>query len=333
MIRVVEDFKEWDELASEADVFHLSGYSRAFAETGGNHPYEEHFCGKPALVVYEEGLGKLIYPVMIRGIHGTEFRDLISPYGYSGPYTSGNVNVAKWHNQMNLFCREQGIVSEFLRLHPFFLQSFPIIKYKGDITYKNLEEKDLLAGLEKKCRNAVTRSQRSGLRVSVLLNPKPKELLIMSWLYNSTMLRNNASQKYLLSQIFFKKLFSFLPDNSLLFLVFKGDLPVSGAVFLYKKPYFHYYLAGCSEEFKNLNPNNLLLWEAMKYAKEKGFKTFNLGGGVGGKGDSLKKFKQGFSKQKKPFHAIEVIHMPKEYAELSKGKEKGFFPEYRGRNK
>lgn len=334
MIELIEDYKKWDELVSGADVFHLSGYARAFAESCGNPSFKEHFCGKPGLICYEEDLGKLVYPVMIREITGTNYKDLVSPYGYSGPYISGNINVAKWLYQMNLFCREKGIVSEFLRLNPFFLQSFPTTKYKGAVTCLDIEklEPELIwNGFEKRCRNAINRAIRAGVQVARAVPNVPDKgnIAVMARLYNETMTRNGASEKYLFSEEFFSNLFKFLPNNSILFIAFFEGKPIAAATFLYRMPYFHYYLAG-SNKVTGLAPNNLILWEAIKYAKTMGFKTFNFGGGVGGEQDKLKKFKQSFSKQEVAFHVMEAIHMPKEYLELCKGKKTDFFPAYRG---
>lgn len=331
MIELIEDYEKWDELVFGADVFHLSGYARAFAESCGNPSFKENFCGKPGLICYEEDLGKLVYPVMIREITGTNYKDLVSPYGYSGPYISGNINVAKWLYQMNLFCRERGIVSEFLRLNPFFLQSFPTTRYKGAVTCLDIEklEPELIwNGFEKRCRNAINKALKEPLWAEKIENPRGKSYL-MARLYNETMERNGASQKYLFPKEFFSNLFKFLPNNSVLFVAYRESIPVAAATFIYNGPYFHYYLAG-SNKVPGLAPNNLILWEAIKYAKTMGFKTFNFGGGVGGEQDKLKKFKQGFSKQEVAFHVMEAIHMPKEYLELCKGKKTDFFPAYRG---
>ena len=51
-----------------------------------------------------------------------------------------------------------------------------------------------------------------------------------------------------------------------------GTETIAAAIFMGYGEYFHYHLSGSRRAFLKLSPNNLLLWEAIKYAKKKGYK-------------------------------------------------------------
>jgi hypothetical protein len=84
--------------------------------------------------------------------------------------------------------------------------------------------------------------------------------------------------------------------------------------------------------YQNLYPSNLIIWETIKWAKNKNFKTLHLGGGRGAN-DSLFEFKKGFSKVFYPFYLGKRILNEKAYNELlslnSFDEADNYFPSYR----
>jgi lipid II:glycine glycyltransferase (peptidoglycan interpeptide bridge formation enzyme) len=78
----------------------------------------------------------------------------------------------------------------------------------------------------------------------------------------------------------------------LLTATFQKEIITTWIVFIWNG--FLYYPYGAStEKFKNVMANNLMMWEAIKFGKEKGLKTFDLWGREEGKG--FTKFKEGYS--------------------------------------
>jgi lipid II:glycine glycyltransferase (peptidoglycan interpeptide bridge formation enzyme) len=90
----------------------------------------------------------------------------------------------------------------------------------------------------------------------------------------------------------------------------------------------------------SLSPNNLLLYEVIQFAKEKGCKIFNLGGGYE-QNDSLFRFKSSFSSSFTDFFTFTKIHDSRIYKILCQTRDRfdylnnneikrtGYFPEYR----
>lgn len=92
------------------------------------------------------------------------------------------------------------------------------------------------------------------------------------------------------------------------------DKTIAAAIFMMYGEYFHYHLAGSRKETLNLAPNNILLWEAINYAKDKGYKRMHLGGGLtDSTEDNLFRFKARFSTRYADFYIGKRIHNTKIY--------------------
>lgn len=75
---------------------------------------------------------------------------------------------------------------------------------------------------------------------------------------------------------------------------YQGQIITTWVVFVWKD--FLYYPYGASTEMhKNVMANNLMMWEAIRFGKKLGLKTFDLWGREPGKG--FTKFKEGYSPQ------------------------------------
>ena len=78
----------------------------------------------------------------------------------------------------------------------------------------------------------------------------------------------------------------------LLTATYQGEIITTWIIFVWKK--FLYYPYGAStQEHKNVMANNLMMWEAIKFGKKMGLKTFDLWGREEGKG--FTKFKEGYN--------------------------------------
>ena len=92
--------------------------------------------------------------------------------------------------------------------------------------------------------------------------------------------------------------------------------------------FVHTFLS-CSYE-ENYNANDLLKYHALLWAKEEGYKKYNLGGGLKDN-DNLYKYKATFSNQTTPRCIYKRIFNKEVYDELVKDtqKDSNFFPAYR----
>ena len=82
------------------------------------------------------------------------------------------------------------------------------------------------------------------------------------------------------------------PIARLLTAIYKGEIITAWIVFVWHD-FLYYPYGASSDKYKNVMANNLMLWEAIRYGKKLGLKTFDLWGREPGKG--FTKFKEGYN--------------------------------------
>ena len=110
---------------------------------------------------------------------------------------------------------------------------------------------------------------------------------------------------------------------------------VASALCLPSPPWLHYHLSGTTDAGRSTGASTLVLLEAARWAQANGYERFHLGGGLGGKADSLHHFKARFDPEGLVPAAVgKAIHDEAAYRELSGGETgyDGFFPAYRRPN-
>ena len=281
------------------DIFFTPEYGRLFEKT--------MFGGE--LCYYGD------YQFYKRPILNTPYFDIISPYGYSG-----TLNDASKLLSFHVWCEQELIVSEFQRLHPFidnhkWLEP-ECVHQSGEVYYVDLTQP---FNFDKGCKSAIKRASKV-----MAVNHLYFETRRFYELYTQTMKRNEAAPEYYFDMRFFERL-GRITGAPMFNAIYEGDI-IAAVIVLKYGDYAHYFLAGSEAEYRHLNPSNLLLLEAIQWAKEQGCKIFNLGGA---KDESHASFKRSFSKLCKPFYTYRKIHNQEVYDKLSAGIKTDFFPAYR----
>ena len=94
------------------------------------------------------------------------------------------------------------------------------------------------------------------------------------------------------SRVKFSK--SQIPIARLLTAKYKKEIITTWIVFVWHN-FLYYPYGASSDKYKNVMANNLMMWEAIRYGKSLGLKTFDLWGREEGKG--FTKFKEGYNPQ------------------------------------
>ena len=294
---------EWDGL--ELDAYYRRPYVESAALLDG---------GRPFLLEHEGAF--------FAGIEREGPRDVISPYGYGGP-----TGLGFWEPYED-WARERGVVSTFVRFHPLLAnqQGAPIHveQLAPTVAWRVEPERDLLAGLHFKHRNKVRKAENAGATVE-----QHGGLAEFVPLYEDTMRRIDADPFYLFEPAYWERLGE-LPlvrfDAAI-----DGDV-VASALCLPSRPWLHYHLSGTTDKGRETGSSTLVLLEAARWAQANGYERFHLGGGLGGKADSLHHFKARFDPEGLVEAAVgKAIHDQDAYRDLSGGESgyEGFFPAYR----
>ena len=333
--------EQWDEIVKsfkQHDVYWLSGYVTAF---------KIHGDGEPLLIYYEDDDVRGINVVMKRDISAdarfagvipeNKYFDFATPYGYGGWIVEGG-NADSLFSAYEDWCRNNDIISEFVRFHPvadnrFYSEKYYDVIPLGQTVALKLDTPELIwANISSKNRNMIRKAEKSGVEIKI---GDSKEIYeIFTDIYNKTMDHDNADEYYYFKPDFYDSIRCDLSENAKIFYATKDDSVIAASIIIYENGYLNYHLSGSLLEYRNLAPSNLLLYKAAVWGSENGYKTFHLGGGVGSGEDSLFKFKKAFYRGDDlcRFAIGKKIFIQDKYNELvamRDGIKSSFFPEYR----
>ncbi len=350
MLRVtgLEDQDRWADIVkgfSRHDIYYLPQYVKAF---------RIHGDGEPLLIYYESADTRAINVVMKRDISscahfkdaiapGTLF-DLSTPYGYGGFLVEGDAGgdaLGKLDAQYGAWCRENGIVSEFVRFHPVlgnYLGMEPVyeVVLLGNTVAMDLASPEsIYYNINKNKRNRINKALREGMEVCWGWDPSLLE--IFREMYVETMDRNEAQEYYYFEKSFFDSILVDLKDSALIFYARKDGRVIGTELVLMCNGQMHALFGATKSESLQLSPSTVISYKAALWGCENGFKTYHLGGGVGGRKDSLYKYKLGLNVRSENVFAVGRKVFDEEACgrlleiRLRNGGtlDPGFFPQYR----
>lgn len=300
--------ERWNDIVRsfpQYDVYYLYNYTVPFRNYGD---------GEPLLIYYHDVNGSAINVVMKRNIsldrrfagllpQDTYF-DLSTPYGYGGFIYNGDVDTHALDKAYTQWCVKNGIICEFVRFHPVLQNSGSVgksseslyeVTHIGATVCMDLSSPETIwANLTSKNRNTIRKAQKNEITVTHGKN----DMMIASFveLYVSTMKKDNAADYYFFDHEFFAQTISKLGDSCEIFCaVWQGKI-IAASIMMLENGKLNYHLSGSDAEYKTMAPGNLLLYEAALWGYHNGCKTFHLGGGLGGREDSLYAFKKSFNR-------------------------------------
>ena len=331
------------ETAGVDDVYFLPEYLQMVAGNGDG-------IGK--LAVYSDANGIVVYPFVLRKIECADkpddLNDIASPYGYSGPIVRGCgaeeaiVLAESFRKTFHEYCVDNSIVSEFIRFHPLlenrlYFATTLKIEYVRDTVVVDLTrscDEIWAKSFEGRVRTAVRKAIKADVQVSCH-NGVPKAF---TDLYYGTMERLGADEYYFFNSAYFHYLDKFVRENGVTMVARYENKAIASAIFLNGSQFAHYHLSASDPVYRSIPSTTLLIWEGIKWAKSQGLKFLHLGGGYSGNDDTLFKFKEGFSHERRQYYVGKVIHMGDTYKQLTNDMVKldrgeiennGFFPLYR----
>lgn len=326
----------WDDVvrrSAQADFFHSSGYHLWEAKRTG---------GRPVMIVFEVGSDFIAVPSVLHPCPGEAgLLDAISVYGYTGPLCSRDDMpddmIGPYRGMLTRELKEAGVVASFSRLHPLFRQS-QFCAELGDVRRAGETVSVDLRKSEAECRRdmrpstlrQIRRSQRMG--VEAFEDAGCARLDEFAAIYRETMSRVGAGAAYEYDAADLADLRDRFGDRVRLLFGMVDGKPVAAALFLESRGLFQYFLGGTLTEALGLSPMGVLFFEARRFFSGMGH-TLHLGGGVGGKADTLLQFKRGFSTARHDFLVWRWIVDQDRYQALCRRagvpEDDPFFPPYR----
>jgi hypothetical protein len=321
----------WNALLGElrcADAYLLAGYVNAACVLDP---------GEPVFLHLEEDGGDVVLAAIVREAPGAA-RDVTTPYGYGGPVAVGpDPPAQRFYELYEEWCWRRDIVASFFRYHPLFANrryagpDFHLEELGRTVGWPLRGDGDLLEGMHPTHRNKVRKALKAGAGVE--LAGASAALGEFTTLYGETMQRLGADSFYLFPPAYWERLSAGLGERLVRFDARIGSELVASALCLATPPWLHYHLSASSERGRRIGAGNLLLLEAARWGRAQGFEILHLGGGLGGREDSLFAFKAHFAPGGLlPMHLGKAVHDAPRYLELTGEpavRFDGYFPAYR----
>lgn len=318
--------QRWDEVlraAGVTDVYYSHGFVKASAAL---------VDAEPVLLRLGGDAGEVLLACLLR----RDPTDVVTPYGYGGPVGAGDAPpLDRFPAAYQAWCERRGVISSFLVFHPLLANAespasagFRRIPLAGTVAWP-LRAPDLLAGMHKHHRRLVRRAQSAGYDVAV--DPAPADLAEFAAVYEQTMRRAGASPFYFFPQGYWEALAAGV--KLVRVDVRDGGELLASVLGMGEPPWLHYHLGGATDAARGTGASHLALYSLACWGRGHGFETLHLGGGVGGRDDSLLEFKLRFAPEGRVGVAIgKAVHDRAGYLRLSGTAEvdwDAFFPAYR----
>lgn len=324
-----------------SDICFSPAYARVFEETDGPSETFE----------FKNGFGEIRHTFLLREIpmriDGRTLYDISTPYGYGGPIILNSTDKDKLMQSFAAafkdYCRQRGIVSEFVRFHltdntDVRARYYGTTRFVKDniIVPTDRPYDTLWTEYEHKVRKNVKKAHEYGLDIVIEQNMDHVEDFMR--IYYDTMNRNEAREYYYFPQSFFEKIAAYIPYNYLFFHVLKDGVIISTELVLISEQYVYSFLGGTDASFYHMRPNDYLKDEVIKLCVDSGKRGFVLGGGYHDN-DGIYRYKRSFTKADPvPFYVGTMIFDQDAYVKLAEERIKelggmpddpNFFPLYR----
>ncbi len=280
-------------------------------------------------------------------IDGQSYYDLITPYGYGGPIIESCQDQGKkeqlimaYYEAFKAYCRENRIVSEFIRFHPIFenhndFSKIYDVKFNRKTVGTKLNTKDgpFMYDFKKECRRQIRKAIRNGATFEII--EKPDNLEQFKRLYYQTMERNKALAYYYFDDSYFDAIIRDFKDEFILVNAFLDGKTVASKLCFISDQFIHCHLSGNLSEYFEYSPGYILEYATALWGSENNYTYIHHGGGRSNDpDDKLLQFKKNFGRHTEfDFFRGQKIWNPLIYKALCdlEGvcEEKDFFPSYR----
>ncbi len=347
-------WEEWLDTVPR-DVHHTAGYHEFARDSGEGEPY---------LIVVGDRERGFAWPYLLRRVDeipelaGVDATDVNSVYGYPGPLAwgcqPGDSFVERAWSEVVRVWRDQKAVSAFTRFHPLLDNASlvsgiaqlggappgpsPVLAVGPTVSVDcTANDEEARAGYARALRQHINAGRRAGL--VTVHDEQWAAVPTFTKLYRETMARNGATDYYFFDRDYFERLRVALPGHLQLLVTHVDGTVAAAGLFTEFDGIVQAHLVGTNAELRALSPFKVLLDDARMWARERGNKVLHLGGGRGGREDSLMRFKSEFSPRRHVFHLGRWILDEGRYQALAHarlfGRGRGhdldptFFPAYR----
>lgn len=265
------DYPNWDDLVlstHDCSIFHSSAWAEVLRQTYRYTPYY--------FTTIEDGRLLALLPIMEVKSLLTGKRGVSLPFSdHCEPIFSDRVSFQKMTDFIILYGKEQRWkYIEFRGANAFLERETPSEYYFGHTLDLTTGINKIFSDLRGSTKRNIKKAEREGVVVKVLTSSKSIKIF-----YRLNCLTRKHHGLPPQPYYFFEKIYEHIISKYLGFVALASynKKNIAGAI------YFHFgdkafYKYGASDiRYQNLRANNLVMWEAIKYYCQKGYKTLCFG--------------------------------------------------------
>lgn len=330
------------------DIYHTAAYHRISGF--GNR-------GEAFAFSYREEDQRFVWPYLLSPIEGGDgWNDVSSVYGYPGVVASPDSEFVEraWAALLDQW-KMQRVVSVFTRFHPLLANVKLLSGLKDRNGVSALEgcrlvgstvaidltpsSEQQVRSYQKVLRQEIRKSRAAGFVTEADVEWRHVDDFLH--LYTDTMARRNSRSDYLVDAAWVSEFRRTLGEHARLFVTKWNGTVAAALLAMEYRPFLHAHLTGINRELTAHSPLKVLLDDVREWGTVRGLQSFHLGGGLGGREDSLFQFKQKFSPvthefwtgawvlDRAAYRDLEERHRNEFAAEGVDLGDPGFFPIYR----
>ena len=232
--------------------------------------------------------------------------DFESQRGYGGATSTLPCASPAWRDvweDFNSDLRDRNGLASFFRFTPLLKNhtcfTGDVVLDRHTIAINLTDDQEPLKIFATRARTAVRKAIKNG--VTGRWAETSDDWVSFVELYRQRMAELDASEQYLFSDEYFKRMESWKQTE--LFLCYLEDELLAGSIFIKSPCYWEYHLSASNRKGMKKNATQWIIWNASEMAKSKNVDFLHLGGGTDNKPDNpLFFFKRGFSKENYPFY-------------------------------
>ena len=274
-------------------------------------------CEYEIFTLKGKGEDTFIYPYLKIKHNGnlSEYIDLESPYGYAGPFCNNHsfFNIAE--KSFIYYIENQNVITEFVRYHFLYNKNMQfslrinnvanrtIVYFNLNKNWDEIWNNDIVMNN----RNYVRKLKKDGYKFEVCDNQKDFKDFID--LYYQTMDNVSASNEFYFTEKYLLHLFKQLNEKVKIAKITKNGVTYSSVIIFQCNGIIQLYLNCRNLKFPKISATGPLYINLAKWAKSRGIKILNVGGGnTNSPEDGLYKFKKKLSKSTETFYVGKRIH-------------------------
>ena len=167
------------------------------------------------------------------------------------------------------------IYSEIRPIYPMYdVPGWKRVGHYNLVMRVDKSEEELWNGMHKERRRNVGQAEKAGLRFEEVTETAGRREVV-------ALLRKTYERKHvpMADDSLFARLTEIMPEYVRFFAAYKEDKMIAGQIRLGYKDLLYAWYAGSDEEYFKLRPNDFTMWNVIRWAREKGYKEFDFGGG------------------------------------------------------